>query len=194
MCPVNYSADDGSGGFAAVDVCYPPSGGARAAIVVTRDTSYADLLVEWTTYLPQVLPYRPGQFFLRELPPLRAILSDAGQLSLLIIDGYVDLDPDSRPGLGSYVYGEFAVPVVGVAKSAFHTATHAVPVMRGGSGRPLFITATGIPTPQAASLVRNMASKSAFPTHYDGWTIWLAESSYRPSNRLLGEPVTITVT
>jgi deoxyribonuclease V len=43
----------------------------------------------------------PGQFYLRELPPMMAVLATAGKLGLLVIDGYVDLDPDGRPGLGA---------------------------------------------------------------------------------------------
>jgi len=62
-----------------------------------------------------------------------------------VIDGYADLDPDGRPGLGAHVHAEFGMPVIGVAKSRFRTATHAVPVQRGSSVRPLFITAAGMP-------------------------------------------------
>ena len=63
---------------------------------------------------------------------------------LLVVDGYTDLDPGGRPGLGAHAHAEFGIPVIGVAKSRFRTATHAVPVMRGSSARPLFITAAGM--------------------------------------------------
>jgi hypothetical protein len=45
-------------------------------------------------------PYRPGEFYLRELPPMRAVLHGLGGLSLLVVDGHADLDPrwPSRPG------------------------------------------------------------------------------------------------
>src|SRR5215472_13328770 len=36
------------------------------------------------------------------------------------------------------------------AKSAFHTATHAVPVLRGTSARPLYVKAVGMPRPLVA--------------------------------------------
>ena len=58
---------------------------------------------------------------------------------------------------------EFAVPVIGVAKSAFRTATHAVPVLRGTSARPLFVTAAGMPRADAAELVRHMAGRFRVP-------------------------------
>src|SRR5260370_4432554 len=83
-----------AGGLAAVDVGYPPSGGARAAIVIAAGAGFDAVLTERTADLPAVAPYLPGQFFLRELPPLRAVLRGAGRLHLIIIDGYVDLDPD----------------------------------------------------------------------------------------------------
>ena len=97
--------------------------------------------------VPRVRPYRPGQFYLRELPPLRAVLDGLSRLGLLVVDGYADLDPGGRPGLGAHVHAEFGIPVIGVAKSRFRTATHAVPVVRGSSVRPLFVTAAGIPAP-----------------------------------------------
>jgi deoxyribonuclease V len=84
-----------------------------------------------TAMVPVSARYQPGEFYLRELPPLRAVIPAGGELGPIVVDGYVDLDPDGRPGLGAHVHAEFGVPVVGVAKSAFRTATHAVPVCRG---------------------------------------------------------------
>ncbi len=152
-----------SGGCAAVDVCYLPAGSARAAIVVAASPDFAAVRAEWTTEMPAQQPYRPGQFFLRELPPLRAVLAGAGPLRLIVVDGYVDLDPNGRPGLGAHVHLEFGVPVIGVAKTPFRTATHAIPVTRGGSARPLFVTAAGLPLLEAASLVRAMAGRYRLP-------------------------------
>jgi hypothetical protein len=40
--------------------------------------------------------------------------------------GYVDLDPHRRRGVGAFAHAEFAVPVIGVAKTAFRAATHAL--------------------------------------------------------------------
>jgi deoxyribonuclease V len=88
------------------------------------------VLAERTAVVPEVLPYRPGEFFVRELPPLRAVLDGVRGLRLLVIDGYADLDPAGRPGLGAHAHAEFGTPVIGVAKSAFRTATHAMPVLR----------------------------------------------------------------
>ena len=53
--------------------------------------------------------------------------------------------------------------MIGVAKSRFRTATHAVPVVRGSSARPLFVTAAGMPSADAADLVRRMAGRYRLP-------------------------------
>jgi deoxyribonuclease V len=130
------------------------TGGAQAAAVRAADAAFVRVVAERTAVLPQVLPYRPGQFYRRELPPLRAVLDDLSGLDLLVIDGYADLDPARRPGLGAHAHAEFGIPVIGVAKSRFRTATHAAPVVRGSSARPLFVTAAGMPSADAADLVR----------------------------------------
>jgi deoxyribonuclease V len=147
----------------AVDVHYPVSGGARAAAVLAADASFAHVVAERVTMVREVLPYRPGEFYLRELPPLRALLATMELPRLLVVDGYADLDPDGRPGLGAYVRAEFGMPVIGVAKSPFRTATHALPVLRGASTRALLVTATGLPRDDAADLVRHMAGRFRIP-------------------------------
>jgi deoxyribonuclease V len=81
-------------------------------------------------------------------------------LGLLVIDGYVDLDPAGR---GACAHAEFGVPVIGVAKSAFRAATDAVALQRGSSARPLFVTAAGMPRTSAARLVRLMAGRVRLP-------------------------------
>ena len=149
--------------FAAADVYYLGSGGARAAAVVAADAAFTHVLGEYTAFTPEVAPYQPGQFYLRELPPLRAVLHRIPGLSLLVVDGYADLDPDGRPGLGAHAHTEFAIPVIGVAKSAFRAATHAIAVRRGASARPVFVTAAGMPATDAASLVQNMAGRFRIP-------------------------------
>ena len=53
--------------------------------------------------------------------------------------------------------------MIGVAKSAFRTATHAVPVLRGTSARPLYVTVAGMPRTDAADLVRRMAGRHRIP-------------------------------
>ena len=147
----------------AVDVHYLSTGGARAAAVLAADAAFAHVLAERIAVVSRVAPYRPGEFCLRELPPLRTVLDDLSGLGLLMVDGYADLDPGGRPGLGARVHAEFGIPVIGVAKSRFRTATHAVPVVRGSSVRPLFVTSSGMPTADAADLVWRMAGRYRLP-------------------------------
>ena len=149
--------------FAATDVHYLPADGARAALVTADDPSFSTIVSAKTVLVPQVAPYQPGAFFRRELPPLRAVLAGLSGLQLLVIDGYVDLDPAGRPGLGRHVHAEFSVPVIGVAKTRFVSATHAVPVLRGRATRPLYVTAAGISVAEAAEIVRVMAGKFRLP-------------------------------
>jgi len=153
----------GGARFAAVDVHYPATGGARGACVVAADLRFSDLVAEYVVSLAEAAPYRPGEFYTRELPALRAVLGRAGQIDLLVVDGYVDLDPEGRPGLGAHAHAEFDVPVVGVAKTAFRDAVHAVPVYRGEAANPLYVTAVGLPRTEAADLVRRMAGRFRLP-------------------------------
>jgi deoxyribonuclease V len=50
--------------------------------------------------------------------------------------------------------------VIGVAKTAFQAATHAMPVLRGTSARPLFVTAAGMSRDEA---VRHMSGRHRLP-------------------------------
>lgn len=151
------------GRFGAVDVHYPPTGGARAALVVAGDRRFARLVERHVLAVAEVAEYRPGRFYERELPPLLAVLGTTGPLDLVVVDGYVDLDPAGRPGLGAHLHRRLGVPVIGVAKSAFRSATHAVAVRRGGAARPLYVTAAGIAVDEAATLVTAMAGAHRLP-------------------------------
>ena len=149
---------------AAVDVHYLSTGGARAAAVLAADAAFAHVLAERTAVVPRVPPFRPGEFYLRELPPLRAVLEDLSGLGLLLVDGYADLDRrPARPGRACAA--EFGIPVIGVAKSRFCTATHAVPVVRGSSARPLFVTAAGTPQPTRRTWSGAWPAGTGCPTH-----------------------------
>lgn len=149
-------------GFAAVDVHYFADGSARAAVVVYEEERFAQHRIDRVEKLAAAAPYRPGAFFERELPALRLVLAGTAP-SLLVIDGYVDLDPSGRPGLGARVRDELNVPVIGVAKTAFRPAIHAVRVTRGLASRPLYVTAAGIDRATAAALVAAMAGPYRLP-------------------------------
>jgi len=149
--------------FVAVDVCYLGSGGARAALAAASDLRFSSVAWAKTAMTATAAEYRPGEFWRRELPPLRAVFHGVAGLALIVIDGYVDLDPGGRPGLGARVHGEFGVPVIGAAKSLFRGAVHAAEVRRGRSARPLYVTAVGISVPDAARMVGQMSGPYRIP-------------------------------
>lgn len=136
---------------------------ARAALVVASDPLFGSVCWSRIVVSAVTADYEPGGFWRRELPPLRAVLDGVAGLALLVIDGYVDLDPGGRPGLGARVHAEFGVPVIGVAKTFFQGAVHAVPVGRGRSARPLYVTAAGMSADDAARMVAAMAGPYRIP-------------------------------
>lgn len=150
----------------AVDVHYDDQGFAKAALVVSGDITLSVPKGEGTTETAQAAAYEPGALYKRELPCIRAVLALGPPLDLLIIDGYATLDPEGRPGLGAHAAAEFGLPVIGIAKTKFRTAVHAVPVLHGTKARrPLYVTSTGgLKTPLAAELVSEMAGPHRIPT------------------------------
>ncbi|HEY6795950.1 MAG TPA: endonuclease V [Kineosporiaceae bacterium] len=113
--------------------------------------------------LDGVAEYRTGYFAEREVPAILAVLAGQGALGLVVVDGYVHLDPGGRAGLGAHLYRVIAVPVIGVAKTPFRSATHAVQVRRGTATRPLYVTAIGVDPDQAAAIIRGMAGTYRIP-------------------------------
>ncbi|WP_063768808.1 endonuclease V [Verrucomicrobium sp. BvORR034] len=148
-----------------LDVHYADASATVAAVVFSSWTD--DLAIKETTItLPATADYEPGEFYKRELPCLMAAIQSLDEPpALILIDGYVWLGL-ARPGLGARLYDalETRVPVVGVAKTAFHGQTEAVEVFRGGSQRPLFVTAAGVPPQEAAVHVKQMHGEHRLPT------------------------------
>lgn len=99
-----------------------------------------------------------ANFSRRELPCLIAVLRELPPVEILIVDGYVWLDAQGRPGLGAHLYEalERKVKVIGVAKTQFCEAMMARQIFRGKSARPLFITAGWNGTGAAASAIASM--------------------------------------
>lgn len=149
----------------AVDVHYGADEAATAALVVCGEVTFAVVLAEYVVTVDHVAPYEPGALFKRELPCIRAVLAHAEPLDLLLVDGYATLDPGGRPGLGARAAAAFGVPVIGVAKTPFRGATHAIEVVRGDTRRPLYVTAAGgIRADEAARIVAEMAGPHRMPS------------------------------
>ena len=152
--------------LAAVDVDYR-DGKALAACVLFRGWTDETPAGERVRLIEHVEPYVPGQFYKRELPCLLAVLGEvADPLEAIVIDGYVWLQDEQTPGLGGHLFEalERRVPVIGVAKTEFLSATAARQVKRGGSGRPLHVTAAGINVDEAACFIEQMHGPFRLPT------------------------------
>ncbi len=139
---------------------------ARAACVLAETWESPEATRAWTTEVSPIAPYEPGRFYLRELPCLLAVLEAAPRLQHIVIDGYVWLDEARRPGLGAHLHEALrrAVPIVGIAKTAFRGSPMAIAVDRPGSRRPLFVTSAGIDARDAAERVRRMHGPFRIPT------------------------------
>jgi deoxyribonuclease V len=127
---------------------------AEAAFEFTRDTEGAPS------------PYESGQFYRREMPYLLKLLGELEPaVGLIIIDGFVWLD-GQRPGLGAHLSHALggACPVIGVAKRPFVGAANAVPLLRGASHVPLFVSAIGIELDIAVRGVAQMHGEHRVPT------------------------------
>lgn len=153
--------------LACLDVDYRDGGAARAACLTFNGWTAAHPASSHAALVPEPPDYQPGAFYLRELPCLQAVLALVTvPLDVIVVDAYVTLDPAGRPGLGARLFDALggAVIVVGVAKTRFATATHAVPVLRGASQSPLWITAAGMDVDTAAAHVRSMHGPHRVPS------------------------------
>ncbi len=119
--------------------------------------------------IPIVADYVPGQFYKRELPCILEILklSNLSNVNTIIVDGYVVLDDEGKKGLGGYLYAELEeqIPIVGVAKRSFHSLNEKViPVLRGESKNPLFVTQLGGHLTDYAQKIAEMDGDYRIPT------------------------------
>lgn len=122
-----------------------------------------------STHIDHVEEYTSGEFYRRELPCIVQLLSqvDLNNAEVVIIDGYVYLDNEKKPGLGAYLFNylEGKIPIIGIAKTAFHQNQENVElVYRGESKNPLYVSSVGMGTKTAANLVKNMHGKHRIPT------------------------------
>ena len=151
----------------ATDVHYPASGGARAAGVLFDDWASGVVTREVVIPIDAPAPYVPGRFFERELPCLLAVIEQFDTLpDAVIIDGYVSLGADAKPGLGAHLYAALGArgAVIGVAKTRFEGTPSETAVVRGTSRQPLFVTAAGMDAGAARALVKAMHGPHRIPT------------------------------
>jgi deoxyribonuclease V len=150
----------------AVDVYYRKTD-ALAAGLLFRNWNDSAPVNEITVRITQVEKYASGLFYKRELPCLLTLIKQLDCMpEFIIIDGHVFLDSDCTPGLGKYLYdalnGESAV--IGVAKSRYKSTPDDAAIYRGGSKRPLYVTAVGINKTSAKNLIMQMHGDYRIPT------------------------------
>lgn len=157
--------------YAAVDVCYKADGTAHVACVVFTSPFRPGgemLLATYEVDVADVAPYEPGSFYKRELPCILAVLKEIKEVvDVVIVDGFVWLEQGAH-GLGAHLYDalEQTIPVIGVAKTAYHGATGTLEVLRGGSKSPLWVSAVGGPGPDyAVHLVSSLKGTHRMPEH-----------------------------
>ena len=139
---------------------------AVAACVGFRGWTAAAPLFETVAVVRDIAPYRAGQFYRRELKCLLKVLETAETTpDVVVVDGYVWLDADTRPGLGAHLYKAMRkrVAVIGVAKSRYLGAIFRS-LLRGHSRSPLHITAVGMDDAEAVECIRRMHGPFRIPT------------------------------
>jgi deoxyribonuclease V len=152
--------------LACVDVAYRDDQ-ARAACLVFPHWRSAEPIRVLKASLDHVAGYESGAFYKRELPCLLAVLDQVAiHLDGVIIDGYVWLADGTVPGLGAHLYEALRAnsAVIGVAKTTYRDDRCSLPVLRGGSRRPLFVTAAGLAPEAAAEALRAMHGDGRIPT------------------------------
>ncbi|MDP8236612.1 MAG: endonuclease V [Candidatus Erginobacter occultus] len=151
---------------AALDVHYGCSG-ATAACVVFESWENSSPAEVHRAVIPEAAGYRAGRFFERELPGLQAVLEAAGrEFESIVIDGYVHLRGGAGKGLGQHLWEALGCEseVVGVAKNPLKIAERFVPILRGRSIKPLFVSAAGCPLASARKAVLSMHGAYRIPT------------------------------
>lgn len=122
---------------------------------------------QFVAHVREPKPYVPGHFVVRELPGLLAVVHKAPCLPrVIVVDAYVHLSPEGREGLGAHLYRALdqQVAVIGAAKTWFRGASHARPLTRGQSRRPIWITAAGMDPDDAVQCIASMHGPHRIPT------------------------------
>jgi deoxyribonuclease V len=153
----------------AFDVAYNDNNIAQAVGIGFQSWEDEQPEVVYKEFIIGLEPYQPGEFYKRELPCIEKILTrmDLSVVTAIVIDGYVFLNDDGKPGLGAHLYEKLGgkIPVIGVAKSSFAgNVKHVEEILRGKSNVPLYISAIGMELHAASLLIRQMSGEYRMPT------------------------------
>lgn len=149
----------------AIDVQYNPSNAIVAG--VTFDMVHSTFVrEEYISNVESVGDYVPGQFYLRELPCISALIAEHNLTpKLIIVDGYAWLGED-KPGLGKRLFDHLGgtIPVIGVAKNPYRDAPKEFELVRGMGKKPLHVSAEGMSLELAKDIISKMAGDFRIPT------------------------------
>lgn len=150
----------------AVDVDYRNS---KAVVAGVSFNSWSDEkpIHIYHSVVYKVEEYESGSFYRREMPCITQLLKEHHiEPDIIVIDGFVYLGDESRPGLGMHLYNKLdqAIPVIGVAKKPFRGTPHETELLRGRSSKPLYITAVGIDLNEAKDKVLSMYGNHRTPS------------------------------
>ncbi len=123
----------------------------------------------YTEIADKVEEYISGEFYKRELPCILSLIDkiEIYKIEAIIVDGFVILDDEKKPGLGAFLYTklESKIPIIGVAKNNFlKIKKEKRKVYRGISKKPLYITSIGIDVDIAAEKIKSMDGEFRMPT------------------------------
>jgi len=116
-----------------------------------------------------VSDYEPGAFYKRELPCILSLLKqvDLSTVDCIVVDSFVLLSDEGKLGLGGYLYEALdkKIPIIGVAKSGFHSnKKNVAELLRGDSKKPLYISAIGVDLHEAYAKIGSMHGPYRMPT------------------------------
>lgn len=148
----------------AVDVHYEKDK-SIAACVIFEEWDDSNPVETKRIVLPSAREYRPGKFYIRELPCILSVLESTHYFfETIIIDGYVHLKKGK--GLGTHLFESLPYPssVIGVAKNPLRIADRFLAIIRGKSKRPLFVSSIGCSLEYAAKSIARMHGDNRMPT------------------------------
>ena len=148
----------------AVDTAYSSEKAITAGALI-HEWNQAAADDEFITETSVPFEYLPGQFYRRELPCILNLLREvAWRPDLIIIDGYVLLAENTK-GLGQHLYEALGgtIQVIGVAKNPCTGNKASLPIYRGLSKRPLFVSSAGMSLMEAAAHIKSMAGRHRIP-------------------------------
>jgi deoxyribonuclease V len=148
-----------------VDVHYRADSVVAAAVTFARWTDERPASERVVRSDSPPAAYVAGSFYRRELPYLIDLLRQLPLQEVIVIDGFVWLEA-GKPGLGAHLFEALghATAIVGVAKRPYRGLDGGIPVLRGTSRRPLYVTAVGMDAMEAAQRVAAMHGRDRIPT------------------------------